>query len=411
MEHTLPISNLTQSPYSHHQIYRLSNLEIVNTYNANDSLINMEWSPDSTMILLQLKKNTIAIISIIEEYKKWECVIKEGIYGLQQAFWLADSLHIGVVSDFNIRMTIYSLSDQEILYIANPKNQTKGHCFSPNKKYIAILEKHDTLDCIGIYRCRSFQLVKIIKLETNDNFDGILWSLDGYSLICWESIINHKLVIYSIKDEIEFNYSKFHLSGLKRVAVSPDGLSIVFGSNDEKIRVINQRPWNIICELEHPLILEGDMQVYKEVVDAPNGRNKFVLNNEKQHKIKKRSIPEKIDKMHQQVIPMHIQVIEWSYDSHYLAVVEDSIPNVVWIWDMHIFSLKAVMILFDTVKSICWSEKKNMLFASSEKALRLYCWCCDGVKICDLPNEMKDISNIQLNWCGECLVVSDKVYI
>ena len=109
--------------------------------------------------------------------------------------------------------------------------------------------------------------------------------------------------------------------------------------------------------------------------------------------------------------PYGINLIEWSYDSNLIASVDESIPNVVWIWDANQLCLKAVLIQSTSIKCICWNPTKPQLILCTV-GLKLYFWSHDGAFICDIPYESKDFQPSQINWSpnGDSLIVKDKVF-
>ena len=58
----------------------------------------------------------------------WNAKIDENIAGLVGAVWGPDSRHILTFSDFNLRVTIWSLMEEKVVgFIKNPKlNPPKG---------------------------------------------------------------------------------------------------------------------------------------------------------------------------------------------------------------------------------------------------------------------------------------------
>jgi hypothetical protein len=49
--------------------------------------------------------------------------------------------------------------------------------------------------------------------------------------------------------------------------------------------------------------------------------------------------------------PTGISLLDWSFDSLYLATRCDSMPTAVWIWDMTTFDLHTVLIQLNPVKT------------------------------------------------------------
>jgi len=61
---------------------------------------------------------------------------------------------------------------------------------------MALVERTDSKDYIGVYYTWNWELVSHFQTETFDLTD-ILWtSEDGY-IVCWDTYIDYKLLIYS----------------------------------------------------------------------------------------------------------------------------------------------------------------------------------------------------------------------
>ena len=85
----------------------------------------MEFSPDSQYILVVIsKRNQVEARAVYEE--EWACKIEDPILGVLNAKWSPDSRHILTFSDYQMRLSIYSLVDKSIQYIKHPKFTDKG---------------------------------------------------------------------------------------------------------------------------------------------------------------------------------------------------------------------------------------------------------------------------------------------
>ena len=97
------------------------------------------WSPDSHYLMVVIRKRSTIVIKSISD-NEWMSKIEQGLAGLSEAFWLPDSAHIAAISEFKLKMTIYSLIDKSISYISNPKGSWS---FSKNGLYMVVLERHE----------------------------------------------------------------------------------------------------------------------------------------------------------------------------------------------------------------------------------------------------------------------------
>ena len=58
-------------------------------------------------------------------------------------------------------MTVWSLIDKSVSYIKYPKDCTHGVDFTHNGKYMVLAERRDCKDCISVFACNTWQLLKV----------------------------------------------------------------------------------------------------------------------------------------------------------------------------------------------------------------------------------------------------------
>ena len=92
-------------------------------------------------------------------------------------------------------MTITSLVDSTVCLIKNPKYPDHGICFNSNKNFMAIAERRDVKDYIGVYSTNDWKLVDHFSVETFDLAD-MLWMPNDSAIAVWDSQLYYKLLIY-----------------------------------------------------------------------------------------------------------------------------------------------------------------------------------------------------------------------
>ena len=110
----------------------------------------MIFSPDSKFILVIMSKISIAEVRSIED-EEWKAKIEDPQFGLLHGIWSPDSRHIITFSDYGLKASIYSLIDKSIYYIKYPKFIDKGLSFSNDGLFMALAERNESKDYIGIY--------------------------------------------------------------------------------------------------------------------------------------------------------------------------------------------------------------------------------------------------------------------
>lgn len=89
--------------------------------------------------------------------------------------------HLITVSEFKVRLTVWSLADKSVQYIKSPKfDDGRGIVFSLNNKMAAIAEKSSERDSIGIYDTtkNTWQCMYHFTPDTYD-IENIQFSGDG----------------------------------------------------------------------------------------------------------------------------------------------------------------------------------------------------------------------------------------
>lgn len=80
----------------------------MHSYTFIDVVSHLEWSADNSFILIGIAKRAIAFVkSLVDD--DWHCKIDEGMAGLSSCRWGPNATHILTVSEFKLRMTIWSL--------------------------------------------------------------------------------------------------------------------------------------------------------------------------------------------------------------------------------------------------------------------------------------------------------------
>lgn len=100
------------------------------------------------------------------------------------------------VTDFNLRLSIWSLEDMSVHHIKSPKFSDKGMKFSSEGKFLALAEKWETKDYIGIYYTNDWTVVNHFATDTMDLGD-LTWNDDDTAIIVQESYLTYGLLIYS----------------------------------------------------------------------------------------------------------------------------------------------------------------------------------------------------------------------
>ena len=212
-------------------IYDNKSLKPLQTFSFCDFIEDIQWSKNSKLILVGLYKRSRCEIRNIEN-PKWYCSIDEGVQGMKYSLFSPDSLHILTISEHNIKLSIRSLVDKSLLYINYPKFSKKGLSFTSKGNFMALAERNEAKDIIGIYYTNKWTCIKKF-LPATDDLQDVKWSYDNSALLIPDSPTLCVMYIYSpIGDLISKIELYQYKMGIKCLDISPNGHYICLGLYD-----------------------------------------------------------------------------------------------------------------------------------------------------------------------------------
>ena len=387
-------------------IYDNKYLKPYQNFSFCDFIEDIQWSKNSELILVGLYKRARCEIRNIEN-SKWYCSIDEGVKGMKYSLFSPDSLHILSICDHNIKLSIRSLVDKSLLYINFPKFAKKGLSFSSKGNFMALAERNEAKDYIGIYYVNKWTCIKKFLVETEDLQD-VKWTYDNSALLIPDTPTLCILYIYSpIGDLISKIEMYQYKMGIKSLDISPNGHYICLGLYDQSLRIFNNISYTCVTIFEHDKEVLNDIKVnyYREELLNNEGETKYeqikppiILKNENFGKSKNNNISEKSTKI-------GVSKLAFSFDNYFLATKNDKMPNILFIWDLNQMNLQFVLIQLNEVIYFEWAKNKNILFISTNNN-KLYYFTLDSCKILQLS---KDFNNKSLLFSsdGKTMVIKD----
>ena len=387
-------------------VYDNKSLKPLQTFSFCDFIEDIQWSKNSKLILVGLYKRSRCEIRNIEN-PKWYCSIDEGVQGMKYALFSPDSFHILTISDHNIKLSIRSLIDKSLLYINYPKFSKKGLSFTSKGNFMALAERNEAKDIIGIYYVNKWTCIKKFLPQTDDLQD-VKWSYDNSALLIPDSPTLCILYIYSplgdLISKIELYQYKM---GIKTLDISPNGHYICLGLYDESVRIFNNISYTCVTIFEHDKEILNDLSVnyYKEEIINNEGETKYIqikppidLKNENIFKKNNNNINGKSTRI-------GISKMAFSSDNYFLATKNDKMPNILFIWDLNQMNLQFVLIQLNEVVYFEWAKNENVLFISTNNN-KLYYFTLDSCKILQLS---KDFNNNALIFSpdGKKMMIKD----
>ncbi|KAL9643218.1 hypothetical protein ABK040_014675 [Willaertia magna] len=400
----------------------VESLQVIRFYTCSDIISQIEWSNDSEFVLCaQYKRACVEVWSVNDS--SWKCKIEEGPAGVSYARFSPDSRHVLVTADFQLRITIWSLTAQNVgsseaselalnvAHIKHPKYSSKGLDFSPNGKYMALVERRDCKDYISIIVTETWELVKHFPVRTKNLVD-MKWSPDGRFLVVWDSNLEYSITIYSPAGSEVAHYSAYSdMLGIKTVKWSPSGQLLSIGSFDQKARILNHLTWKLTACYEHnsPLSIENypnNPVVFQEVEftgvkNTAQSKTRYVIA-ELPVSLK---ILKNID--YKKSNPQEgVGLMDWSNDSRYLFTRNDSMPNVLWIWETSKLSLCSVVVQMLPIRFAQWDPSHTRLAICTGNG-RIYIWSKEGCSCVDIPSVNFNVQTFKWNSDGGSMVLLD----
>ncbi|CAI8603966.1 unnamed protein product [Vicia faba] len=374
--------------------------KVVQLFSCLDKITYIEWALDSEYILCGLyKKPMIQAWSLAQP--EWTCKIDEGLAGIAYARWSPDSRHILTTSDFQLRLTVWSLVNTACVHLQLPKHASKGVSFTKDGKFAAICTRRDCKDYVNLLSCHSWEIMGMFALDTLDLAD-VEWSPDDSSILIWDSPLDYKVLIYSPDGRCLFKYVAYESGlGVKSVSWSP-------------------------CEFMHPYAVRGPCHaaVFKEV-DEPLQLDMSELclsddfsqgnddSSERANTVRYEVMEVPINLPFQKPLAekpnpkQGVGILSWSNDSQYICTRNDSMPTVLWVWNIRQLELTAILVQKDPVRVAAWDPTYTRLVFCTGST-HLYMWTPSGAFCVRVPLPQFSITDLKWNSDGSCLLLKDK---
>lgn len=379
-------------------------LQIIGVHSCVDIIDKIQWSSNSEYILCLIRKRGQIMVWSISDIK-WEAKIEEGLAGLTNAFWSPDNKHIITISEFEIRLTIWSLIDGKAKYIKYPKYNNLGIKFSKNGKYLAVTERTNHIDILGIYSVKHWQLIHRFNIDGITDLYDIKWSFDDQYILCINNGLLYKFVVYTPRGRKVFEFCAYENAlGIRCSDWSKNNQYLSIGSYDNKIRIFNTMTWRIVSEFKCDQTIYHQINeryktkstiCYQEIViptkkdeeDVNQEKTKYALTDIRELDLNvKTSYVNKMKKNKNNSDKNNSEFgvfkCEWSHNSRFLAVVSESLNKLIWIWDMKYLVFHSILSHKQSMQSIQWNNINNKLqLAISCNNDRLYLWSKSGAVV------------------------------
>ncbi|KAI8325306.1 YVTN repeat-like/Quino protein amine dehydrogenase [Martensiomyces pterosporus] len=411
VEHRLIIRD-AESPKRIHQVYSCP-------YEAAPFIQELAWSADSEYILTaSYASNRVDVWSMEDE--GFRCSIVDEVARVQRAQWSGDSRHVLTFGELDLRLSIWSLAGDERRYIQFPKSSPSCVSFHPDGSFMALVQRHDYRDYIGIYNTDSWALAKEFPVDTIDAA-GIKWSPDGLHLVVWDMAANFCAIVVNIAGVAKRTYQPEDEGlGLRTCAWSPTGQLLALGGYDKKIRVLNDLTWQPIATLVHRATVGGEVDVFSEAeigVSLAQESKAVMASQGAGRRTHTRFDLEQLPASIRTVVPgdMHraeaktgVSFLEFNAEGTLLASVNESMPCALWVWRVKDLRLVTVIQTIKPLRACRWSPVESVLAFVTGTAT-VYLWKQDqGCHLYEIPAATAVASSLQWNPNGDSLAILSK---
>lgn len=236
---------------------------------------HIEWSNDSDHVLCAMyKKGKVQCFRASDD--EWRCEVDEGPAGVAFAKWSPCGTRVLCVTEFKLRLSVWSLVDATCVYVKSPKfDDGRGLDFSPDGKFLAFVRRDKRTDSVLVVDARDWTVAAAFDVATEDLADA-RWSPDSTSIAVHDAPhANKGAMLYSpdgrLLGECEPDPTNVKTDRDARVGVSRQrwslgGSFLAAGGRDRRCRVVNHVSWRAFADLVHAdrVVAPATVAVYEE---------------------------------------------------------------------------------------------------------------------------------------------------
>ena len=187
------------------------------------------------------------IIRVFEvDNPQWKAVINGGSSSLGKMANVdfgANVNEILVLSDFGVKVTLWSLATSRGVEIRDPKSLARFYDYRPQSRHLAVLSRAAAHDSLILLAPVTHEVVGNIELPTMDA-QGVKWSPDGRWLAIWDTpSAGYNILVYTADGNLFRIYNGGQTSqnvglGIKSISWHPDANFLAVGDYNEQITLL-----------------------------------------------------------------------------------------------------------------------------------------------------------------------------
>ncbi|RKP06138.1 hypothetical protein THASP1DRAFT_18862 [Thamnocephalis sphaerospora] len=405
-----PCGRYVANLFQHRVVVRdVETLKLVRQWSSTDHLREVHWSPDSELLLTVTAKTELVQVWRLED-AKWNASVDESFAGVTRVAWSPDSRHILCFSDLQLRLTIWSLVSKEAYYIKYPKNRDRSLSFHRDHRYMALAERKEVKDHVGIYNCDTWSLVHTFPVETLD-LEGLQWSPNGRYIAVWDTMLEYKVLVYTPDGHLQKSYSAYSNGlGVRTMAWSPSSQFLAVGSYDQKARLLNHFTWTPLIELEHPARqLQGEDTPVCKCLCAhswPSSCSCRYADEMARGPLQLQTVRPDPDRPNPR---MGINLLDFDAAGGFIVTRNENMPNYLWIWEVAQLSRRALIQQAMPVRTARWNPVLPGILAYCCGTRMVYLWTeKHGCRALDLPHANFVANGLRWSPNGRSLLLVDK---
>ncbi len=363
---------------------------------------------------------------------EWSARITEGVSGLAQVQFSADSRHVLARAEHSIKITVWSLASKKVRVLKFPKAGVDAR-FSPHGLYLALVENgaagSSSKDAVCIYDCldSDWQLVSQFQPASDDAMDiaGLEWNPRGDLIALRNSPLHYLVQVHDLSGRLVFAYSPPDGTGtvqpgVHRVSWSDCGRLLFLADYNSAVRIFNTLNWSLVTVLQHDSIIRRECRslrncnVLEEKAVAQTDvddkivaewLNRYRTNYEVVH-IRPVALS-KIQSDPGKPYPPRVGVTDFAISpvtesgQCFLASRDASMPAVLWIWDLQSLSLSTVLVHRDPVAGFQWEPNSTTiprLMLLTRGGPTLFSWTPQGAVTMQTPSADEQFSPQKVVW-------------
>jgi WD40 repeat protein len=394
-------------------------LQIVQLYSCIDEIEGLEWSCDSEYVLCSIQKRGTAQVWSLSN-KEWHCKIDEGPVGLAHAQFSPDGRHVLATADFRLRITIWSLCDRSVFYIRFPKHVGKGLDFTPDGSIMALAERTDQKDSVGLFDPNGWKPIRQFTVASVD-LEDLKWSPNSQVLCVIDTVLQYQVLLYSAAGAHLQTFRPYdNALGVKTLGWHPHSHLLCIGSYDERVRVLNSLTWQRLAEITHPPTVRAsfseDAVVWVEPAPKPARPTAAAAARDGALPIASGYVAQRlpVDVPTQRPNPdkanpmVGVGLLKWARSGKFLATRNDNMPTALWVWDGETLLLHSLLLQRGGVTDAAWHPSAPLL-AIATGGSAVYLWSPHGCRVAPLPvsHELRVLS-LSWNANGDSLLLRDQ---